>query len=138
MKLMLPVVSTALLLSLVACVSPEPPLTLPQKLSAAGTTEEKKEMLRLACLNEAEHIGRTTIVTQRGKRDTFGTQTSTAKNLCRRMTDAYDVAGAEVAHERQDLSKECDAFVQKGLEAASTSNVAHYRDLAAICERMTD
>ena len=56
MKLFLPVLCMAFLLLLMACASASEPPTLQEKLDSAFGTDERREVLRLACLNTAEKI----------------------------------------------------------------------------------
>lgn len=69
-----------------ACTS-QPPPTLDEKL-AGKTPKERLEVLRVACLNEAEHLGNETkeIRTVHGvKSDQTTTQTRRFKDICRAM-----------------------------------------------------
>ncbi len=75
-------------LATVAC-TPQPPPTLDEKL-AGKTPKERREVLRVACLNEAEHLGNETkeIRTVHGvKSDQTTTQTRRFKEICRAMAD---------------------------------------------------
>lgn len=81
-------------LLLAACAT-EPPKPLTEQLSGK-TPEEKQEILRLACLNEAEYStkeqkrkARPYSVRHRHISDT--SETSRLKTLCREMTDEYTV-----------------------------------------------
>lgn len=81
-------------LLLAACAT-EPPKPLAEQL-AGKTPEEKQEILRLACLNEAEYSTkehkkklRPYSVKHRHISDT--SETSRLKTLCREMTDEYPV-----------------------------------------------
>ncbi len=78
-------------LALAAC-APNPPQTLEQRLSGKSPAE-KQEILRVACLNEAERLGnppREDIRTHHGvKLNQDSAQTRRFKEICREMTDAY-------------------------------------------------
>lgn len=79
-----------------ACVQLTPQQTLSEKL-AGKTPEEKQEVLRLACLNEAEY---TTRLKKANYQRRYGSRLShlvsdtdetwRLKMLCRRMTDSYE------------------------------------------------
>lgn len=93
----------ACLLSLLlsACASGQPPQTLSEKLEGAKTAEEKQEVLRLACLNEAEWSEDQKKKKHRLHRHHFNSylnsteETRRLKTLCREMTDAYATAKKE-------------------------------------------
>ncbi|RUL89475.1 hypothetical protein [Tautonia sociabilis] len=73
-------------LATVAC-TPQPPPTLDERL-AGKTPEERREVLRVACLNEAEHLGdeKKEIRTVHGvKSDQSTVQTRRLKAICRAM-----------------------------------------------------
>jgi hypothetical protein len=79
-----------LTLALSACAA-QPEQTLSEKLEGK-TPEEKQEVLRLACLNEAEHVGkkpRSTTHGHRGHRHGDSAETKRLKDICREMTDNY-------------------------------------------------
>ena len=81
-------------LALGACTS-QPPPTLDEKL-AGKTPGEKREVLRVACLNEAEHLGNETkeIRTPHGvKLDQSTPQTRRLKEICRAMYDEQSTHG---------------------------------------------
>lgn len=77
-------------LMLTACAV-QPEQTLSEKLEGK-TPEEKQEILRLACLNEAEHTGNRARITgghHRTHRHGDTAQTRRMKEICREMTDNY-------------------------------------------------
>ncbi len=82
------------MLALTACAS-EPSKTLDQKLAEARTVEDRKETLRLACLNEAEWSEDQNKKKHRFHRHHFNSylnsteETRRLKTLCREMTDNY-------------------------------------------------
>lgn len=81
-------------LLLVACAT-EPPKPLAEQLSGK-TPEEKQEVLRLACLNEAEY---STIefkkklhpASARHRHISDTPETTRLKSICREMTDNYSM-----------------------------------------------
>ncbi len=75
---------------LAACTA-QPEQTLSEKLEGK-TPEERQEILRLACLNEAEHTGnkpRRATTGHRSHRHGDSVQTKRMKDICREMTDNY-------------------------------------------------
>ena len=95
MKRYLLPIAAVLMLSACAQNNTAPPLTLSQKLEGK-TPEEKQEVLRLACLNEAEY---TTKIKKANYRRQYGSkrvhlvqdtdETWRLKMLCREMTENY-------------------------------------------------
>lgn len=135
MKAAIPLI-TVLLLS--ACAS-TPSQTLDQKLSGK-TGEDRKETLRLACLNEAEwpiynssaYKHANTRVKQHIK-NRYNAEVSEMKSLCRKMDD-LTTADAEEKLPPQELANMCAdkvaAITQKG-------NTEHAARTKHICEEMT-
>lgn len=85
-----------MIIGLSACVD-QPTPTLEEKL-AGKTPQERQEILRLACLNEAEDVGnppRKMTAANRPyvRRDTQ--QTHRLKDICREMTDNYEASKGE-------------------------------------------
>lgn len=89
------IITLALAVLLSACAQTAPPQTLSEKLEGK-TPEEKQEVLRLACLNEAEYSVDKKKAEHRRRygskriqhvRDTE--ETRRLKTLCREMTDNY-------------------------------------------------
>lgn len=89
-----------LTLALTACTA-QPKQTLSEKLSDAKTAEEKQEVLRLACLNEAEWSEDQKKKKHRLHRHHFNSylnsteETRRLKTLCREMTENYVAAEKE-------------------------------------------
>lgn len=80
-----------LMTGLLAACAAQPEQTLSEKLDGK-TPEEKQEVLRLACLNEAEHTGnkpRRATTGHRSHRHGDSAQTKRMKDICREMTAAY-------------------------------------------------
>lgn len=88
-------IAVVLLGLLSACASNQPTQTLSQKLEGK-TPEQRREVLRLACLNEAEY---STDLSKARYRRQYGSKrieqvrdtkdTAELKTLCREMTDSY-------------------------------------------------
>lgn len=99
MKSKITIMMLAVMLS--ACASGQPPQTLSEKLSDAKTAEEKQEVLRLACLNEAEWSEDQKKKKHRLHRHHFNNylnsteETRRLKTLCREMTENYVAAEKE-------------------------------------------
>lgn len=95
-----PMLALIIVVLLSACTqSTTPPQTLSQKLQGK-TPEEKQEILRLACLNEAEY---TTKIKKKNYQRMYGSkrvhlvqdtdETWRMKMICREMTDTYAEKG---------------------------------------------
>lgn len=86
----------ALALTVSACATNTPKLTLDEKLQGKSG-EERKEVLRLACLNEAEWSSQKEKKKHRLHRHHFNAylnsteDTRRLKVLCREMTDNYTI-----------------------------------------------
>ncbi len=84
----------ALALTVSACAANTPKLTLDQQLQDKSV-EERKEVLRLACLNEAEWSSKKDMKKHRLHRHRFNQYLNTTeetrrlKALCREMSDNY-------------------------------------------------
>lgn len=97
------------LFALSACAS-QPPQTLDQKL-AGKTGDDRKETLRLACLNEAEWSIYNSLAYKRANgrvkshiKMRYNEEVSTSKALCRKMDEASDTqTKKELAQEGQKL-----------------------------------
>lgn len=112
------------------------PQTLDQKLYQAQTSDERREVLRLACLNEAEYTTRLKKAAYQKKygskrlafvRDTE--ETRTLKSLCREMTDA-------TVDEQKSALAECRKEVGAGLKEKPEYK-QHYDNMQNICTKMT-
>ena len=99
MKSKITVLLTALMLS--ACANGQSSQTLSDKLANAETPEKKQEVLRLACLNEAEWSEKQNKKSHRSHRHRFNSylnstkETRDLKVLCREMTDNYITTNKE-------------------------------------------
>jgi hypothetical protein len=93
MKFLLPLTFSAALILLSACAAQTPPPTLQEKL-AGKSPEERQEVLRLSCLNEADWQKNQAMRNKSGKvRSAYAhryyPEVSQMKALCREMTTAY-------------------------------------------------
>jgi Flp pilus assembly protein TadD len=78
---------------LTACAGASQQHSLSEKLEGK-TPEERQEILRVACLNEAEHTGnkpRRATTGHRSHRHGDSADTKRMKDICREMTDEYQV-----------------------------------------------
>lgn len=87
-------ITLALAVLLSACAQSTPPQTLSEKLDGLSPAE-KQEVLRLACLNEAEYTTKIKKAKYHGpsKRRHLVPETEETKRLktlCREMTDTYE------------------------------------------------
>lgn len=114
-----------------------PPQTLEQKLSHSSTPDERRETLRLACLNEAEY---TTRLKKGAYQKKYGTkrlefvkdteETMTLKALCRKMTEVNS------DEQKRALAGECRQEVEAGLKGKPEYK-QHYDAMQNICKKMT-
>jgi len=133
-------ISTALIV-LSACAS-EPTKTLDQKLSAASSPADRKETLRLACLNEAEWPASLEKVHTGGRRGTQQRQKlkqtpeiREMKTLCRQMDD-LTTADAEKKLPAKELAASCSAKVTTKKEVEGQGWPEHANRIADICKKM--
>lgn len=132
-------VLAAVALSLSACAS-EPPKTFDQKLAEATTPADRKETLRLACLNEAEWPASLTKINTGGRHASHARmrakntpEINEMKSLCRQMDD-LTTADAEEKLPPKELAKSCSAKVASKKEKGWTD---HANRIARICTEMT-
>lgn len=118
--------------SLVGCTAGTPE-SLSQKLKDK-TGNDRAEVLRLACLNEAEWS------TKEKKKKSYHPirthvpnthETSKLKALCREMNEAPS------PKELAALAQKCGAEIQKNLKAGSGARAQHAERMKLICEEMT-
>lgn len=128
-------------LALGACVS-QPPKTLDQKLQGANT-EERKEVLRLACLNEAEwptyhspgyKQGNSRV--RRHIEHSYNQEVSEMKVLCRKM-DALADTGAKKKLPPVALADICAEIISAKKRKSRMGGADHARRIEKICEEMT-
>ncbi len=124
------------LVVLSACAS-EPPQTLEQKLQGKSA-EDQKEVLRLACLNEAEWP----IYNSSGYRSAnprlksqiklrYNEEVSTSKALCRKLEDATDAAS------KKALAQEGKTLIAATLQKHGNPAADHAARTKDIYEKMT-
>ncbi len=136
--------ASLLILALSACAL-QPKQTLSQKLERK-TPEEKQEVLRLECLNEAEYsTDQKKVRYQRrygSKRMAFvrdTDETARLKRLCREMTETLErsLHDKGPAEQRAILAEDCGHEIQKGLKPENPASVGHFERMRQICEEMT-
>jgi hypothetical protein len=139
MKTWMIVVTAALALS--ACAS-QPPKTLDQKLSESTDAADRKETLRLACLNEAEWPASLQKVRTTGRRGIQQRQRlkrspeiTEMKSLCRQMDD-LTTADAEEKLPPKDLAASCAAKVDTKKTKEGKGWQEHAARIEHICEKM--
>jgi len=133
---------SVMLIGLSACAS-QPPKTLDQKLSEATDAADRKETLRLACLNEAEWPASLQKVRTTGRHGTQQRQRlkrtpeiTEMKVLCRQMDD-LTTADAEEKLSPKDLAASCAAKVDTKKAKEGKGWLEHAARIEHICEKMT-
>lgn len=130
------------MLSLSACAS-QPTQTLDQKLSEATAPADRKETLRLACLNEAEWpaslqkvhaTGRHGIQQRQKLKRTL--EITEMKSLCRQMDD-LTTTDAEEKLPPKELATTCAAKVAAKKVKEGKGWPEHAARVEHICEEMT-
>lgn len=112
--------------------------SLDEKLNDAFGTEERREVLRRACLNAVEKItGFPPRVINHRLVHRPNAQTIQAKELCQRMTDRYEDANEDANAERAALSRECAALIHDRLENGKFSTVLPLQNMRAVCQKLT-
>jgi hypothetical protein len=134
------IISTALIL-LSACAS-QPPQTLDQKLSESTTAADRKETLRLACLNEAEWPASLQKVRTTGRHGAQQRQRlkrtpeiTEMKVLCRQMDD-LTTADAEEKLPPKELATACAAKVDTKKAKEGKGWPEHAARIEHICKKM--
>ncbi len=140
MKTWMMLAVTALAIS--ACAS-QPSQTLDQKLSEATDAADRKETLRLACLNEAEWPASLQKVRTTGRHGTQQRQRlkrspeiMEMKTLCRQMDD-LTTADAEEKLPPKELASACAAKVADKKQKEGKDWAEHADRIAHICKEMT-
>jgi hypothetical protein len=140
MKTWMILAATALALS--ACAS-QPPKTLDQKLSETSDAADRKEALRLACLNEAEWPASLQKVRTTGRHGVQQRQRlkrspeiTEMKSLCRQMDD-LTTADAEEKLPPKELATACAAKVAYKEQKEGKGWTEHASRIAHICKEMT-
>lgn len=140
MKSWMILAATALALS--ACAS-QPPQTLDQKLAETTSAADRKETLRLACLNEAEWPASLQKVRTTGRHGTQQRQRlkrtpeiTEMKSLCRQM-DGLTTADAEEKLPPKELATACASKVATKKQKEGKGWAEHADRIANICKEMT-
>lgn len=140
MKSWMILAATALALS--ACAS-QPPQTLDQKLAETTSAADRKETLRLACLNEAEWPASLQKVRTTGRHGTQQRQRlkrtpeiTEMKSLCRQMDD-LTTADAEEKLPPKELATACASKVAAKKQKEGKGWAEHADRIANICKEMT-
>ena len=114
-----------------------PPQTLEQKLAHSTTPDERRETLRLACLNEADYTTRLKKAAHQKRYGSKGLafvrdtdETIKFKALCRKMTETNS------GEQKAALAGECRQEVEAGLKEKSEYK-QHYDAMQNICTKMT-
>lgn len=140
MKTWMILAATALALS--ACAS-QPPKTLDQKLAETTSAADRKETLRLACLNEAEWpaslqkirtTGRHGV--QQRQRLKRSPEITEMKSLCRQMDD-LTTTDAEEKLPPKELATACAAKVAEKKQKDGKGWAEHAQRIGNICKEMT-
>ena len=133
------IISTVLIV-LSACAS-EPAKTLDQKLAEAPA--DRKETLRLACLNEAEWPASLQKIRTTGRHGTQQRQRlkrtpeiTEMKTICRQMDD-LTTADAEEKLPPKELVSTCAAKVADKKQKEGKGWAEHADRIAHICKEMT-
>lgn len=129
--------------ALSACTS-TPSIPLAQRLEGK-TPEDRQEILRRACLTEAEWdldraAARQPINAQNRYRNSNTTrETSHLKALCREMADLPAIKGRSPIEtkRRADLAEKCRRETDDHLDLRSKESAAHMARVQEICEAMT-
>lgn len=131
------------LIALSACAS-QPPKTLDQKLSESTDAADRKETLRLACLNEAEWPVKSKKNTFTGRHASYrrmqqlqrNPEVRDMKSLCRQMDD-LTTSDAEEKLPPKELASACAAKVAEKKQKDGKGWAEHAGRIAHICEEMT-
>lgn len=133
----------ACLLTLLTACTSTPPKTLDQKLSEAQSPSDRREVLRLACLNEAEVVndkvyrvqapskGRSKMNTSRSAYN----EARKAKAMCRRLNNFNESLDASTPQVKADLSRECSTLLKEYAEKYP-ADTRHVSAMERICGEM--
>lgn len=123
-----------------------PPQTLDQKLHQAQTPDERREVLRLACLNEADY---TTRLKKSAYQKKYGSkrlasvkdteETKKLKSLCREMTSYYEAVQQHTSTYENSaaLAKKCTSYINSDGDKQDKARIQHRLRMAEICTEMT-
>lgn len=131
---------TSLTILLTACVD-MPPQTLDQKLAGATSAKDRKEVLRLACLNEAEVVNGKSYPFKAPSRGHSAPRTPQevykAKALCRKLDTLGTDQGEDTPQIRAALSGECSTMLKTYAEKYP-SDKQHVEAMTRLCREMTE
>ena len=137
---MSPLMTVIAVLALSACAS-QPPKTLDQKLQGVNT-QERKEVLRLACLNEASWptyhspaYRQANLRIRRRLEHSYDPEVSGMKALCRKM-DALADPGAKKKQSPEELADMCAEKVTAKTRKSRRGGADHAQRIEKICEAM--
>lgn len=126
----------ALALTVSACATNKPPLTLDEKLQGKSG-EERKEVLRLACLNEAEWPIYNSDKYKHGNdkqrmrlKHGYNAEVSEMKSLCRKMNESVD-------DDKASLFENCKQKIAAKSERHGDKAIDHAKRTLQICQEMT-
>lgn len=129
------------ILALSACTV-ETPQTLSQKLAVAKTPADRKETLRLACLNEAEWPAWNSPTyrtanpkTKTRLRHRYNAEVSEMKSLCRDMDDLTTETATD-KKSKDELSADCARQVETKKQKTAAGSTAHADRIATVCAAM--
>lgn len=131
------------LILLAACES-QPSQTLDQKLAEATAPADRKETLRLACLNEAEWPVTSTKNPYHGRHASYrrmeqlqrNPEVREMKSLCRQMDD-LTTTDAEEKLPAKELASACAEKVSAKREKETKGSMEHAARIQRICKEMT-
>lgn len=125
----------ALALTVSACAT-QPNLTLEEKLKNKSP-EERREVLRLACLNEAEWPIYNSAKYQSGNdkqrrrlKQGYNSEVSEMKALCRKMNESENA-------DNSDLFQDCKQKIAAKSEKHGEKAADHVKRTLQICEEIT-
>ena len=129
---------SVLLTTLTACSAQyDSRAPLPQQL-AGKSTEEKRTILRLACLNEAEKVEGKTYRMQYRARTTrpphYSPWVRDMKSLCFQMSAEYASGNEEPG---VALAKKCRTLITQGTNKETNNSRHHAENMQQICEAFT-
>jgi hypothetical protein len=135
--------ATALVL-MISALPPATAQTLDERLDQAFGPDERRTVLRQACLDTVGKItGYPPRVIRHRLRRLPNEETARARNLCRGMDDLYRerreaaAQGPEANRARQELASACSALIRSSLESGQLSSITPLQTMRAICQEMT-
>lgn len=126
------IIATLTFAALLAGCQVQPQQTLSQKLQGKSPAESK-EVLRLACLNEAEAINPKKRIRRPHSYITKeSAELKEMKNICRDMNDNYNVSNENSI----SLAKQCEDKIKSDTHNKK-ARTGHFEHMKEICEKMT-